>query len=376
MSGENKTYTKVAITLHWVIALMIIGQLGTGIIMGYKLVDKSMLFPLYQFHKSLGLSVLALSVLRLLWRLTHKAPPLPGHMPLWEKLAAKASHYFFYFFMLAIPFSGWLIVSSSSFGLPTMWFNFFEWPHIPGIANLADAQKEQVNHLSETLHIYMAYALLALLCLHIAAALKHHFIDKDEVLHHMIPAIKPKLPRLPLALVLCTLISFPAQAANWLVDPAKSSIEFSGENSGTKFTGKFETWDSVIDFDATKLETSSVKVTVKTASAKTGNPMFDGTLPKKEWFDAEAHPDAVFESKEIKSLGGDKYEAKGKLTIKDISQDLTLPFTLTIKDKNASMKSELNLDRLVFDIGKKSDPKAEWVSKDIPLIITVEATQK
>lgn len=371
MTGNR--YTKVAITLHWVIALMILGQLGTGIIMGYDLVDKSILFPMYQFHKSLGLTVLVLSLVRLAWRLTHKAPPLPNHMPVWEKLAAKASHYAFYIFMIGVPLTGWLIVSSSSFGLPTRWFNLFTWPHIPGIETLPDDRKSQVNEVAETIHVYMAYATLALLGLHIAAALKHHFIDKDEVLHHMIPIIKPKLP---LALIALSLLSFPAQAANWTVDPAKSVINFSGENSGEKFSGKFESWDAVIDFDEAKPETSSVKVTIQTASAKTGNAMFDSTLPNKEWFDAKDHPDAVFESKDIKSLGDQKYEAKGTLTIKGIKHDITLPFALTIKDKNALMTGDLKINRLDFDMGKKSDPKAEWVSQDIDLSVRVEAAQK
>ena len=374
MRGDH--YTKTAITLHWVIALMIIGQLATGIIMGYKLVDKSILFPMYQFHKSLGLTVLVLSVIRLLWRLTHKAPPLPGHMPLWEKFAAKATHYVFYFFMLAIPFTGWLIVSSSSFGFPTMWFNLFEWPHIPGIATLADQPKEQVNEISETLHIYMAYALLALLGLHIAAALKHHFIDKDEVLHHMIPILKPKLPKLPLSIIaIALLMSFPAQAADWEVDHLKSSIAFTGKNSGEEFSGKFLDWTADINFDPAKPD-ANILVTIKTASAKTLNLTYNMTLPKSEWFDAEKYPDAIFKSDKVKSLGGDKYEAIGKLTIKDITKDLTLPFTLKIDGDDAVMTADLNLNRLDFDVGKKSDATGEWVSKDIQLKINVEATQK
>lgn len=372
MNGDR--YTKVAITLHWVIALLIIGQLGTGIVMGYHLAPKSLLYPMFQFHKSLGLTVLVLSLFRLFWRLTHKAPALPSHMPIWEKFAAKASHYLFYIFMIGVPLSGWFIVSSSSFGLPTSWFNLFIWPHIPGIENLPDDTKQQVNDISETLHVYMAYATLGLLGLHIAAALKHHFIDRDEVLHHMISAIKPKLP---LVLLLLSVLPVPAHAASWTVDPAASSIAFAGENSGEKFDGKFETWNAVIDFDAAKPETSSVTVTIKTASAKTGSTTYDATLPKKEWFDAEGFPDAVFESKDIKSLGDGKFEAKGSLTIKSIKKNITLPFTLTPADgKTTEMTASLTINRLDFDIGKKSDPDAEWVSKDIAMTIHVKASQK
>ncbi len=371
-----QTYTKVAITLHWVIALLIVIQLGTGIIMGYHLVDKSVLFPMFQFHKSVGLTVLVLSILRLLWRLTHKAPPLPSTMPAWEKFGAKASHYLLYIFMIGVPLTGWLIVSSSSFGFPTSWFNLFIWPHIPGIENLPDDTKHQVNEIAENLHGWLAYSTLALLVLHVAAALKHHFIDRDHVMHHMIPWVKPKLPKAALSLALLALLSSPAQAANWTVDPAKSAIVFAGENSGEKFSGKFGAWTAEISFDEAKPEISTVKVTIDTASADTGNKSYDMTLPQKEWFDVKGHPQAVFESKEIKSLGDHKYEAKGTLTIKGITHDITLPFALTIKDGHALMTADLKLNRLDFDIGKQSDPKAEWVSQDIDLSVHLEAAQK
>ena len=374
---SDTRYTKVAITLHWVIALAILIQLGTGIIMGFDLMAKPVLFHMFQFHKSMGLTVLVLSLFRLFWRLTHKAPSLPSHMPAWEKFAAKASHYLFYVFMIGVPLTGWLIVSSSSFGLPTMWFNLFEWPHIPGIEHLADATKDQVHEVAEESHSVMAYATLALLGLHIAAALKHHFIDHDEVLHHMIPCIKQRLPKAPLSLIaaLC-LISFPVNAATWLTGPDKGTIGFAGENSGEKFSGKFENWSADIDFDPVNPANAKVKVTIKTGSAKTGTTMFDETLPKKEWFDAETLPDAIFETKSIKSHGDGTYEAIGTLTIKGHAHEVTMPFTLAVKDKTATMTSELKLNRLDFEIGTKPDPKAEWVSKDIDISIKLDAVQK
>lgn len=366
-------YTKTAITLHWVIAVAILAQLGTGIVMGYKLVDKSLLFPMFQFHKSLGLTVLVLSLFRLFWRMAHRPPPLPVHMPLWEIWAARLSHYALYFLMIAVPFSGWVIVSSSSFSFPTEWFWTFTWPHLPGFENMDEGLKGDFNEWSESLHIYMAYATLALLFAHVGAALKHHFHDKDEVFHHMIPAIKPKTP---IAIIALLLLSFPVQAADWIVDPAKSAIAFSGENAGTAFTGKFEKWDAQINFEEAKPETSSVKVTIDTASAKTGTKTFDSTLPQKDWFDVKNHPQAMFESSEIKSLGDHKYEAKGKLTLKDVTQDFTLPFTLTTSDGKALMTSETKIDRVAFNIGKSSDSTGEWVSKEIGLKIKVEAAQK
>ncbi len=182
-------YTSVAITLHWLIALSIIGLLAMGLVMTEKdLLPQELQFRMFQWHKSLGLSVLVLSVLRLVWRLLHKPPALPAHMPLWEKFAAKGTHFVFYLLMLAIPLSGWALVSTSSWGLPTVWFGLFEWPHLP-LGDLPN--KEQINHTASDAHELLAYLLIGLLGLHIGAALKHYLIDRDEVVSHMIPVLKP-----------------------------------------------------------------------------------------------------------------------------------------------------------------------------------------
>lgn len=189
-------YTKVAITLHWLIALAIIALLIMGLLMSEDdLLPKDLRFEMFQWHKSLGLSVLVLSVVRLVWRLLHRPPEFPDHMPVWEKMAAKATHRFFYFMMLALPLSGWAVVSSSSFGLPTYWFGLFEWPHLPGLAE--SANKETLHGMAEEGHEILANIMMVLLALHIGAALKHYFIDRDEVVSHMLPVLKPLKKRAP-----------------------------------------------------------------------------------------------------------------------------------------------------------------------------------
>lgn len=182
-------YTSVAIALHWLIALSIIGLLIMGLTMTQKgLLPQQLQFQMFQWHKSLGLSVLALSLLRLVWRLLHKPPALPAHMPLWEKMAAKGTHFLFYVLMIVLPLSGWVLVSTSSWGLPTIWFGLFEWPHLP-LAEIAN--KDGINHTASDAHEWLAYLLMGLLALHIGAALKHYFIDRDDVVSHMVPVLKP-----------------------------------------------------------------------------------------------------------------------------------------------------------------------------------------
>lgn len=180
---DNLRYTRIAIGLHWLMAVLIIAQLTTGLAIGFNWIDRASGFPLMPVHKSLGLTIFTLAVLRLVWRLVHKPPPYPRDLTKFEKAAARLSHWAFYFFMLAVPLTGWTI--SSMGDRPLQWFGIFNWPKLP-VENLSSAAGDNADRM----HIYMAYALLALLILHIVAALKHHFIDRNTVLVRMLPIIK------------------------------------------------------------------------------------------------------------------------------------------------------------------------------------------
>ena len=191
--ARQQTYTAVAIILHWAIAVSIMTLIIAGWWMSeaiHKPETKALAFKVYQLHKSLGLTVLVLSILRLAWRLANPPPPLPAGMTRFERTAAVLTHAAFYVLMLAIPLAGWAVVSASPLGLPTIVFGLFEWPHIPMLADLAD--KKPAEHLFKTAHEVMAYGLAALLVLHVAAALKHHFVNRDEVLAHMLPFVRTR----------------------------------------------------------------------------------------------------------------------------------------------------------------------------------------
>jgi cytochrome b561 len=174
-------YGAVAMTLHWLIAAAIVGLLIVGKYMhGLPNSDPNK-FPLYQLHKSFGISVLALTLVRIGWRLSHGVPPLPAGMAMWERWAARSSHFLFYVLTLAIPLSGWAAASSSSTGVPTIWFGLFEVPHLPvGTA-------EETHESFEETHELLGNLMIFLLLIHVAAALKHHFWDRDTVLRRMLP---------------------------------------------------------------------------------------------------------------------------------------------------------------------------------------------
>lgn len=182
----SRRYTGVAIILHWVIAVAILGQISLGLYMtrlGNSQIGLK--FALYQFHKSVGISILALTLARLVWRLLHKPPPASAGQPAWERRAAHATHLAFYAFMIGLPLTGWIIVSSTPLDIPTVLFGVVPLPNLPGLNTLSDSAG--ISATFADIHAVAAYFLLATVVLHIAAALKHHMIDRDEVLWRMLP---------------------------------------------------------------------------------------------------------------------------------------------------------------------------------------------
>jgi cytochrome b561 len=164
-------YDAVAVVLHWAMAAGIFALIGVGLAMKYADLPKMRVFQLFQMHKSIGIVILLLAVLRLAWRLTHRAPPLPETMPLLERKAAHAGHVLLYLLLFALPLSGWAYVSSSPLNIPTVLFGLVSWPHIPFLAELPD--KAPVSAAFKLVHDYGAFALIAVVTIHIGAALRH-----------------------------------------------------------------------------------------------------------------------------------------------------------------------------------------------------------
>ncbi len=167
-------YTRTAIVLHWLLALMIVGSFGVGLYMADLPFSPSRL-KLYNWHKWAGVTILALSAARLLWRLSHR-PPADLPMPAWQQRAAHAVHLLLYGLFFAVPLAGWAY--SSAAGFPVVWFGVLPLPDfVPVDRALAEAIKP--------LHKLLAFALTGTVLLHVAAALKHHFIDRDGTLQRL-----------------------------------------------------------------------------------------------------------------------------------------------------------------------------------------------
>lgn len=174
-------YDAVAVALHWTIALGILVMIPFGFLMSD--LPPGMRFTGYSLHKSIGITLLGLSVFRLVWRLMHTPPAMEAALPAHEKLAAKMVHWVFYFLILAMPLTGWLLVSSTA-KYPTVFFWLGEVPFIPMPVGLdAKAAHDQLKEMHELL----AFGALGLLALHVAAALRHHYRLRDDTLRRMLP---------------------------------------------------------------------------------------------------------------------------------------------------------------------------------------------
>lgn len=174
-------YSRVAASLHWLMAVMVLAMLCTGLAMsGWLEMTKPDRFALFQWHKSLGVLLLWVIALRLIWRLWHRPPALPAAFKNWEVRASHMTHRLLYLLMIAMPLSGWLMVSASSYGLPTIVYGWFEWPHIPGLEG-----NDAVEENAEFAHWLMAWALIGLIALHMGAWLKHWAVDGINLLPRM-----------------------------------------------------------------------------------------------------------------------------------------------------------------------------------------------
>lgn len=161
---------------HWVVALLILGLLAVGFCME-DLAPDPFKFQIYGIHKALGIAVLALAAARLVWRIVNIVPASPPHHKTWEKILSRCADYALYALMFAMPLSGWAM--SSAGGHPVGFFGLFELPPLVG-------KDPDLGKAMNALHGTLAWALIGVLSLHAAGALKHHFIDRDDTLRRML----------------------------------------------------------------------------------------------------------------------------------------------------------------------------------------------
>lgn len=179
----------------------------------------------------------------------------------------------------------------------------------------------------------------------------------------------------PLMFVALLGLHVPVSAANWKLDPARSSIQFASEWNGQKVEGRFQRFSGTIRFSPEALLETDIAISVDLASATTGDRTVDGSLPGDDWFAVKSSPTARFVSRSVSETGPGRYVAKGTLVLRGKSVPVELPFTLAISGNTATMAGSTRLDRRSFGIGMESDASGAWVVFPVPVSVRVVATR-
>jgi cytochrome b561 len=396
-SSPAARYTSVAIALHWAMALLILFMIW----LGWNMDDNEVR---YQLHKSVGITLLFLTVVRIAWRLLNPPPPEPSTLKPLEQKLSHAVHIAFYALMVIIPLAGWLLVSISPFQISTVLFGAVDWPHLPFTSGLRQGN-ELLHGIVENVHSKGAWVIIVLLGLHVAGAVKHEFGGEEGVIKRMIPGLfgKTSPPSPPArgaiiafgsSLVLFALIAaFPLigsagagpgpmqsgvaaePAGNWSVDYAASDISFSGVYDGKPFGGIFENWSAEVSFYPEDLAASSVSVSVETGSVTTGTKLYDSTLREAEWFNTGTFPEAQVELSNFEQTGEDTYTATATMTLKGKETSVPLDFQLTINGDQATLNGKAVFSRKALDLGQVSDASGSWVSDEITVTVSGAATR-
>ncbi|MDE2596635.1 MAG: YceI family protein [Sphingomonadales bacterium] len=401
-------YARSAIVLHWLLALL----LGFQLALGWRLegIAKGLgQFQAYQLHKSIGIAILLLSLVRLGVRLVKPRPP-EAEGPAALRWLARVTHWALYGVMIGGPLTGWAVVSTAKVKLQTMLFGVVPWPSLPLGQGWHDP--------AAGLHSLLGPLLAGLVLLHVGGALKHHLAG-DGILARMMPASVQGRSALTLraalalaglggAMALAALWPFgnaatpptaqqsaapvvpsavlptsepsetpsaaaseaasdtasaaPSEAAHeaaaaWAVEPG-GRLGFRADYSGSAVEGSFHKWNADIVFSADDLEHSRIRVAVDLASADTADATRDEMLRSDSFFDVAAHPKAVFTANSIHQHGHG-YVANGTLSLHGHDRPLALPFTLTIDGNRATASGSARLNRTDFGVGG-----GEWASTD------------
>lgn len=372
------TYSTVTKTFHWLTALLILAIIPLGVIANDAPLETSeqLAFKaqLFSIHKTLGVAVFFVALLRILWALTQTKPgPLHPERKA-ETLLADIVHWVLYISLVAVPLTGWIEHASTS-GFAPIWWPFGQsLPFVP--------QSETVAGIFSGLHWMFGKLMVVSLLLHIAGALKHHFIDKDATLRRMwfgskdMPAVgaHPAKATAPVLAVAVFAVGASAAfalglterhenttaaaelqdvASDWAV--TEGEINIAVTQFGSTVSGNFADWTSQISFDPAPADVMGSVTTVVSIGSLTLGSVTSEALGS-EYFNAEAFPTATFAA-DIKPQGAN-YVAEGTLTIKDISVPVSLPFELTLDGDTAKMSGAATLNRMDYNIGLTQNDEA------------------
>ena len=403
LSNSSRSYGGVTKTFHWLTALLILAALPLGLIastLAGAVIDPAIPSTdadvaraalLFSLHKTVGVTVFFVALLRILWALMQPKPGLLNADHKLEALAAETVHWLLYGSLVLVPLTGWIHHAATTGFAPIWWPFGQDLPFVPKDAAVAK--------LFTGLHWVLQWVLIVALVLHIAGAVKHHVIDRDMTLRRMLPGFadlpQPPAQKHSLLPLLCALVlwggalawgaaqgvysyqdattesaTLGAVQSDWQVTDGTLGITV--QQFGSPVSGSFGDWTAAITFDdpATPGPAGSVDVTISIGSLTLGS-VTDQAMGA-DFFNVEAFPTATFKGEITRTDTG--YEATGPLTIRDQSMPVSLPFVLNQQDGIATMTGKLKLDRLDFAVGANM-PDESSLGFDVAVDITLTATR-
>ncbi|MEN7343943.1 MAG: YceI family protein, partial [Pseudomonadota bacterium] len=338
--------------------------------------------------------VLVLAALRLAWRWSQGVPKLPKAMPGWQVKSSHISHWLLYLSLFLLPISGWLMSSASAYSVS--WFGLFTWPDLI-------APDKALRSTFASIHDNAAKVLFVIALLHIAAAIKHHWVDKDSVLTRMtgwasmvlfasvivvgITALTPsgdaQSSDAGQPTLVTTTPSNDTTAAQrpsttgdlpaWQIDYSQSTIAFTAEQAGANFTGEWRDWQATLMFDREALEKSRFDVTVQIDGVDTKDDERDATLKDAEWFNAEAFPAVQFVASRFSQNTDGTFIAASEMIVKGERYPLEFTFEVERDGNTVSLTGSARIDRLAMNIGTGDWTDTEWVGQFVDVAVTVTA---
>ncbi len=389
ISNSSSQYGEVAKVFHWTTAILILILMPLGMMANNapfetseQLTNKAWLFSL---HKTLGVAVFFVALLRILWALTQSKPaPLHPENKL-ETFAAEVAHWLLYGSLVLVPLSGWIHHAATT-GFAPIWWPFGQnLPFVP--------KDEGVAHLFGNMHWIWTKLLLAALLAHIAGALKHVVVDRDATLRRMwfgtignlrVPAVAHKVA-VPAAVAMVLFVasgvasgmgqdtkpevaptSLQAATSQWQV--LEGNIEITITQFGNRVTGSFDEWTSSIEFDP-ETGLGSVETTIAIGSLTLGS-VTDQAMGA-DFFNVDSFPTATYVADIAPTEIG--YIASGTLTVRGVSVPVELPFGLELGAGDAQMSGSASVRRLDFGVGA-SMPDETNLGFDVDISINLVAT--
>lgn len=361
----------VAKFFHWAIVLLVICQFVLAFLADDLPIGMEKLTLLAR-HKSIGITILALATLRLLWRAANRSPVMPPTMAAWEKFSAKAAHALLYVLLFAVPLAGWTMSSAKNF--PVSWFGLVQLPDFV-------APNESTYEIAHEIHEFLAFTLGIVAILHLLAALKHHFINRDVVMRRMWP-----FARLPVVLVAVAMAGFgmagpshAAEAGTAMLrgTGADSKLTFDFIQAGAETTGSFKAFTTTLE-TAEGGAPASLVVTIDVKSLDSGDKERDALLRDKDLFDSKRFAEAKFTATRFTSEAKGRYQAIGKLAIRDVTREVTLPFSLTETPGGGApswlLAGEIVINRLDYGVGQGEWRATEMVGNAVTVRYSVKLT--